>query len=222
MNLTALSQSSFSDERLEAAIANYLKKQTTDDIEVEVLQKMKTAIFEDDGVSAVFSNNIREFKGLCKVTVEFKKSDKLIRKEDVKVRIRKYKTLPVASKTLNISELVDNSDMIWHRVDVTDMNLNDIIATTDVIGKKLKNAVIKGSPFGIRDIETERLVKRGQNVEIIAQSGAVEIKTLGTALQDGAVGDIIRVKREGSGSSIMSGEVDASGAVILRSFKNMR
>lgn len=219
-NIAAFAQSTFSSDRLEAALISYLKSETGDDIEVEILQKIKTAAFEDSGVSASFSHTFNDFKGLGNVVVHFKKNNSAIRNESIKVKLRKYKTLPVSIKTISSGKVIESSDVSWKRIDISNYNENEIFTNTDIIGKKAKNGIIKGNPFMFKDVENERMVKRGQNIEIIAESGAVQIRTLGTALQDGAVGDIIRVKREGYGNTVMSGEVSQSGAVILKSYRN--
>ncbi len=219
---TANAQSSFSGDRIESAIINYLKNEASDDIEVEILQKIRTAIFEESGVSAIFSHSFQDFKGIGKVTIHFKSSNRSIRSEDVRVKISKFRTLPVASKMLNSGKVIEHTDIIWQRVDITNYDINNIIETNILVGKKLKNGITKGSPFLSNWLEGEALIKRGQNVEIVAQSGAVSIRTIGTALQDGSVGELIRVKREGYGNTVMQGEVAPNGSVILNSYRNTR
>jgi len=215
-------QSSFSSDRIESAIVSYLKNEANEDIEVEILQKIRTAIFEESGISASFSHNFQSFKGIGKITIHFKSSNRCIRSEDVRVKINKFKTLPVASKMLNSGKVIEHSDIIWQRVDVTNYDINNIIKTNILIGKKLKNGITKGSPFLSNWMEGEALIKRGQNVEIVAQSGAVMIRAIGTALQDGSVGELIRVKREGYGNTVMQGEVAPNGSVILNSYRISR
>ena len=46
------------------------------------------------------------------------------------------------------------------------------------------------------DLQQPKVVKRGQNVNIEVISGSVKIYSTGTATQDGAIGDLIRVRRD--------------------------
>ncbi len=210
-------QSTFSKDRIEEAVKNYLISQTNDDIEVEVVQSVKPISFSEKNIKAIFAHDFRNFKGLGKVTLEFYDGSKKIHSEQIRVKINKFKMLPVSSRVILSGTTIDNSDVVWKRIDVTNYNESELFQSKDIIGKVTKNGIAKDTPFNVKDLSSDMIIKRGQNIYIIAQSGAVQIKTIGTALQNGGVGDFIRVKREGQGNAVLVGEVDMNGAVILRS-----
>lgn len=64
---------------------------------------------------------------------------------------------------------------------------------------------------------SEIVIRRGENVRIVVVSGSVQVSATGTALQDAAVGDLIRVRRNGTRSKILQGTAGADGNVYLSS-----
>lgn len=210
-------QSTFKSERLAESCVSFIKNKLQGyDIEVEILQKIKNANFEKSGVTAVFQSD-KPLVGLSSVSIIFKLKNEIIKREDIRVSIKHFKKIPVASKQLYKGETISDDDISYQRVEVTQYADDEIITDKSLIGKVLKNGIIKGSPFIFKNIKLENTVKRGDKIEIIAQSGAVMVRTLGIALQDGAVGDQIRVKRDGSGNTILQGEVAGDGRIYLKS-----
>lgn len=65
--------------------------------------------------------------------------------------------------------------------------------------------------------KAEPVIRRGDQVEMIAEGGGFSVSTLAVAQQDGAPGDRIRVRTEGK-STVVTAEVDAGGRVILSRF----
>lgn len=213
----ANSQSTFSKERLESAVANYIKNQTNDDIEIEILQNLKDISFIEHNIKANFSHDFKNFKGLGKVYLDFYDGSKKVYSEQIRIKIYKYISIPISSKVISSGTSLSKSDFTLKRFDVTNYNENELVNSLDIVGKVTKNAIPKDTPFRTKDLGSDIIIKRGQNIYIIAQSGAVQIKTIGTALQNGSEGDFIRVKREGQGNVVLTGEVDASGAVVIKS-----
>ena len=65
-----------------------------------------------------------------------------------------------------------------------------------------------------RFVEVPFAVKRGQLVKIVAKKGGIYVETLGRALQNGRVGDIIRVKNVYSGK-VIEGRVENEETVVV-------
>lgn len=215
------SQSTFSAERIENAIINYLKSQSNEDIDIEIIQNIKPISFAENSVSASLSHSFNEFKGLGFVVIEFKKDGKTLLKEQIRVKIKKFRTLPITKRVIRIGEIIQKDDIEISKVDVSSTNESELVNNIDnLYGKIARNGIPKGSVIKKNDITNEILIKKGQIITIVAQSGAVTIKTLGTALQDGGIGDMIRVKRNGQNASILTGMIDENGNVMLYNSKS--
>ena len=70
----------------------------------------------------------------------------------------------------------------------------------------------------VRAAKAEPIVRKGDQVEVLAEGAAFSVSTLGIADQDGAPGDHIRV-RSGTKAGAIIGEVGQDGRIFLPGFK---
>jgi flagella basal body P-ring formation protein FlgA len=82
----------------------------------------------------------------------------------------------------------------------------------EVIGKVLTRPVSAGQVVSAAFLTGNRLVRRGQNVTLVAESGSIAVRMAGTAMMDGAEGDRIKVKNSSS-HRIVEGVVRDGGIV---------
>lgn len=61
-------------------------------------------------------------------------------------------------------------------------------------------------------LQAPKLIKRGERVTIVAESGTLSIRTVGKALSDGKSGDTVRVQSEGS-NKVVNGIVVSQGVI---------
>ncbi|AKE06909.1 hypothetical protein XM57_22050 [Burkholderia cepacia] len=92
----------------------------------------------------------------------------------------------------------------------------DWLATQDALtdpraidGRVSRRALKAGQVLQKRFLKAQTTVKRGQAVRIVAQAGQIEVSATGTALDDGATGDTIRVRNTGTGRTVDARVVDA-------------
>jgi flagella basal body P-ring formation protein FlgA len=83
---------------------------------------------------------------------------------------------------------------------------------SQAVGQTLRVSLRAGSPVRDRDLVKTSLVKKGETVTIIAQSGGLKITALGQARQDGALGQTIAVVNQDSKKTI-SAKVIGPGMV---------
>lgn len=67
--------------------------------------------------------------------------------------------------------------------------------------------------------KAEPLIRRGDQVELVAMTASFSVSTAGVAEQDGAPGDRIRVRTEAKGKPPVIGQVMDDGRVALPGFK---
>lgn len=87
--------------------------------------------------------------------------------------------------------------------------VNDVNA---VQGRRLRRALPAGSPLTTDVLDKAVLVQRGQQVTLIASSGAIEIRAQGQALAEGGAHDRIRVQNVSS-LKVVEGVVENAGTV---------
>lgn len=71
-----------------------------------------------------------------------------------------------------------------------------------VIGRRTRAALGEGKPVLLRQLEPVWLVARGNPVVLVAEGGGLAVSTPAEALDDGAMGDVIRVTNLSSGREL--------------------
>lgn len=82
-----------------------------------------------------------------------------------------------------------------------DMFLRD---PRQAVGKQLVRTVLKGQLLSRAMVREMPLVKKGQQIKILAENEHIKVTTLGRALQDGRAGDQIKVVNINSGKEILA------------------
>ncbi len=81
-----------------------------------------------------------------------------------------------------------------------------------VVGQMTRRDITSATVVTPAMVQAPKLVKRGQMVSVIAETGVLSIRTRGKALGDGKVGDLVRVRAEGS-LRVVDGIVISPGVV---------
>jgi flagella basal body P-ring formation protein FlgA len=81
-----------------------------------------------------------------------------------------------------------------------------------LVGKVARRTLLPGKPIPVGAVEDARVVSNGAQVKIVFQEGGLVITSYAAALQNGRVGDLVRVRNLDSGVTI-SGTVLIDGSV---------
>lgn len=189
------SQSSFSAARLEQAAVSFLQKQFSSNTVPSFLMKFPDVNFKSSNVKAkfVFVENISS--SIQKLDVLFFDNNDLIKKIEIPFKIKIHKEAVVSNRDIPPNSILKEDDLITVSRDVEDFNqiLNEI---NQAVGKLTNRRISKGDIIRKNDLQQPQVIKRGQNVNIEVISGNVKIYSTGVSLQDGCIGDKVRVRRE--------------------------
>lgn len=105
---------------------------------------------------------------------------------------------------------LDEAGLKRVRVDVTDLAAAPWRATLD--GYRLRKPLLAGQTLTAAHLEPVTAVTRGQWVDVNAAAGALHVEAQAQALQDGQVGDLIRIRVSRSAAAV-TGRVTATGRV---------
>lgn len=127
-------------------------------------------------------------------------------------RVTVTREVPVLARRLEGGVQIGEADIKW--VPMTDDRLKgDILTEIDQIkGRELRHSVAEGRLLNARDLIPPRLVTRGSLVTLKIETPAMLITAQGRALQDGGLGDTIRVTNTQS-NRVVEGTVEATGLV---------
>lgn len=81
-----------------------------------------------------------------------------------------------------------------------------------VVGKVARLTLLPGHAIPYEAVSNRKVVANGAEVKLVYSEGGLLIMTEGAALQDGGVGDIVRVRNSDSGVTV-SGAVQPDGSV---------
>src|ERR1700729_666906 len=87
---------------------------------------------------------------------------------------------------------------------------------TLIVGKAARLTLLPGHAIPFSGVSNRKLVSNGAEVKLVFSEGDLVIMTTGSALQDGSIGDIVRVRNDDSGvtvyGAVRPGDAHASGS----------
>jgi flagellar basal body P-ring formation protein FlgA len=81
-----------------------------------------------------------------------------------------------------------------------------------IVGRVARLTLLPGHAIPFSGVSNRKLVSNGAEVKLIFSEGDLVIMTTGSALQDGSIGDVVRVRNDDSGVTV-SGAVQPDGSV---------
>jgi flagellar basal body P-ring formation protein FlgA len=83
---------------------------------------------------------------------------------------------------------------------------------SDIVGKSARTTLLPGQAIPLSALVNRRLVANGAEVRLVYAEGGLTIVTAGAAMQDGGLGDQIRVRNSDSGVTV-TGAIQPDGSV---------
>lgn len=112
----------------------------------------------------------------------------------VPLRAQLWEEVWIASTRLERGQALDRSLLAMQKVDVLRERQTLVPANVDPATLELAMGVPAGRPLTRRDIVERPLIRKGQVVEVVAQQGLLAVSMKALALQNGAAGELIRLR----------------------------
>ncbi len=120
----------------------------------------------------------------------------------------------VAARGLARGTVIGASDVIIQECNLRGGPFGYLTQAEQALGKRTTRPVRPGAPIAEGILEEIPLVTRGQKVWLVAESPYLQVRMIGTALQDGAVGDRVRVENSSS-QRVVEGTVAEDGIIHI-------
>jgi flagella basal body P-ring formation protein FlgA len=130
----------------------------------------------------------------------------------VPVTISVYKNVLVSARQIQKGTVLTASDLKLAKYDLAKLSYGYFEDVKDGIGMKLKRRAAAGAVLTAGMLKKPQIIKRGQIVTIMAQSGSMRVRMTGKALGSGAIGDRIKVMNIKS-SKKLEGIITLNGEV---------
>jgi flagellar basal body P-ring formation protein FlgA len=133
----------------------------------------------------------------------------------VSVRIIYRGEVLVAARALPRGTVLGTADLVMEERSLEEGPSGYITDPQVALGKRTTRPLLLGLPVTSPMLEQIRVVARGKRVSLVIESPYLSVRTAGTALEDGAPGDRIRVQNIES-KKIVEGVVGDDGVVRVR------
>lgn len=134
----------------------------------------------------------------------------LFREESIKVRIEVLREYVVSVKSMGRDTIIGAGDVALQKKWVRSIPLNTISNLNEVVGKTLCMTIRPNAEILRNMIKEVTAVKRGKAVQIVLDSGAMNISTMGLSEEDGAEGSFVKVRNISSNKIIYAKVVGES------------
>ncbi len=205
---------------IQEAVQSFVLSQIQADLEPEMRAEVRVrwqGHVELEGVGEVNIRvrraSSRPLSGPCVVRVGIDVDGQTLRTMSVTADVRFFRPVLVASHMLRRGEELDETSCELAERDVTQLRNGYFVSAAEVISSmQLRRVLSAGDIITKRHVEKIPVVKRGDAITLVARAGRLSMSAAGEALQNGGIGDRIRVKNSDSGK-IIYGQVLDGGLI---------
>ena len=133
-------------------------------------------------------------RGRKRVTVQVRCSSERPWKMHVAVRLTVLESVVVASRPLPRNWTLKEGDIKLAERESSELQYGYLTRTEDALGMQLRRPLSAGETLSPGALGAPILVRRGQNVTLVADSGALKVRVNGVAMEDGSAGQVINVQ----------------------------
>ncbi|MDP3846039.1 MAG: flagellar basal body P-ring formation chaperone FlgA [Pseudomonas sp.] len=113
-----------------------------------------------------------------------------------------YRSVLIASRPLKRATVLSETDLKLVERDVGLLNQGYLTSIEQAVDKKLTRQLLTDQVLAPAHLQQAEVIRKGDHVVITARSAGISVRMTGEALTDGALGEQIRVRNQGSGRSI--------------------
>ena len=141
--------------------------------------------------------------------------EKLLQHHDLAGRFVELVPVPVLTKRLGSDDVITDTDIVWKDVPEDRLRKDTIIEAETLLGMSPRRVISQNRPIRSREITRPTLVEKGKLVQVHFYQGGMHIRTLAEAREDGALGDVIRVRNVDSGSVLQAKVTSSTNTEVL-------
>ena len=218
--MSAQGQNLVTEKAIHAAVEEFVRAELKDQLaetercEIHTRWQGNVEVVEGGATEIALRRvSTRPFRGPTMARAEIKVDGETIRALTVTVDTRVFAPVLVTSRGVRRGESISEDAVQIRERDVTSED-GYYSNFGQLEGMQFKRSVGLDRVITRTHVEFVPVVNRGDEVSLIVQTDNLQVTTLGVALQDGGVGERIRVKNQDSGK-MLQGEILATGIVRI-------
>jgi flagella basal body P-ring formation protein FlgA len=170
-----------------------------DRIRVEFLGPIPEVAIPSAGATIqVRGRNGEKYIGRTAFTVRFCKGDMFLREETIRVRVEVQMDVVVSTGSITRDAVIDQGDVTVTRKWMDTATTGVMTDLLEVLGRKATMRINPGTEITKHMLRSVPVVKKGEVVRIVLESGPMVISAVGLCQEDGGQGDLIRVQNTSS------------------------
>jgi flagella basal body P-ring formation protein FlgA len=183
-------------------------------IEIPVLDSFAAeSVGKTEELRTRFSTRAEQpFRGRVAVNVELLLGDRLLHSGVVSAYLRIDEKVFVPVRPLRRGEVLGEADFRSVARDASRLPFDTVREREQLLGRRMTRSLRADEVLRASHVERVPVVGRGDRVTLVLESGAIQISSIGRAVEAGAVGDWIRVLNVDSRREL-SGRVGEDGRV---------
>jgi flagellar basal body P-ring formation protein FlgA len=134
---------------------------------------------------------------------------KPVHRINVPAYIEVWQEVLLAAKPLGRNQPITPADIRTEKMNLARIPANALLRMDQVLGRRANRSIAINSVLRADQIDTPPVVRKGNVVQVLAESAQVKISTLGVAQEDGAIGAHIRVMNIASRKHIHARVLDS-------------
>ncbi len=123
--------------------------------------------------------------------------------------------MPVLNTHLSSGDIIKPSHIKWKNIRAKRTNYNTISSVKELVDKVARRPLIAGRIIRLSDVESLKLVNKGDFVTVQLRNATMSLSTRGISLESGSKNDIIRIKNPRS-KKIIEAKVIAPNLTIIQ------
>ncbi len=161
--------------------------------------------------------DIKEDTNWFQATLSAPSREKPLVTKKISGRIERMTKVPVLHESLNAGAIIGANDIDYIEVAQKSLKSEIMLDGSKMVGMTPRRVMGAGTPVNMGDLESPRLVERGDFVTMVFNENGLELTAQGKAMENGAKGDRIRVTNTSSNKTVVA-EVTNDKEVTLNSF----
>lgn len=127
--------------------------------------------------------------------------------------------IPILKHGMKAGEVIRQEDVELDRQPLKRLHKNIITDAGELAGKSAKRSISAGRPIRTDEITRLSIITKGTHITLLYKTPHIEIKTVGEAMDNGAKGDMIRIRNLTS-KQVIEGRVESGEMARVTSFEN--
>ena len=137
-----------------------------------------------------------------------------IKSKQLRLFIHKYANVAVARDRISRFDELSEKTILFEKREITNLSEIPLVSLEEIKSNRARRNLVKGTILTSGDVETIPVIKTHTDIHIIYSSGLCRVTSQGQALQDGRIGDFIKIKNKSSGKIVFARVIDNKTAAV--------